>query len=103
MKKARPAVLFSAIVPIDRADACAEAIMTQTSTIGVRSSVVERYVAERSIETRETPYGPMRVKIARIAGRSRATLEYDDLARIAREQNRPIADLARELERTLDL
>ena len=103
MKKARPAILFSAIVPLDRADACAEAIMTQTSTIGVRSSAVERYVAERSVEMRETPYGPMRVKTARIAGRPRATLEYDDLVRIAREQNRPLADLARELERILDL
>ncbi len=103
MKKVRPAVLFSAIVPVDRADACAEVILMQTSTIGVRSYDVERYVAERTIEERETPYGPVRVKIATIAGRPRATLEYDDLLRIAREHNRPLADLARELERILDL
>lgn len=103
MKKVRPAVLFSAIVPVDRADACAEVILMQTSTIGVRSYDVERYVAERTIEERETPYGPVRVKIATIAGRPRATLEYDDLLRIARERNRPLADLARELERILDL
>ena len=103
MKKARPAVLFSAIVPAERADACAEAIMLQTSTIGLRSYAVERYIAERSIAERETPYGSVRVKTARFAGRTRATLEYDDLLRIAREQNRPLADLARELERILDL
>ena len=103
MKKARPAVLFSAIVPIDRADACAEAILSQTSTIGVRSYEVERYIAERTIHEHQTPYGPVRVKTATIAGRARATLEYDDLLRIAREQNRPLADLARELERILDL
>jgi len=103
MKKARPAVLFSAIVPIDRADACAEAILSQTSTIGVRSYEVERYIAERTIHEHQTPYGPVRVKSATIAGRARATLEYDDLLRIAREQNRPLADLARELERILDL
>ena len=103
MKKARPAVLFSAIVPIDRADACAEAILSQTSTIGVRSYEVERYIAERTIHEHQTPYGPVRVKSATIAGRARATLEYDDLLRIAREQNRPLTDLARELERILDL
>jgi len=103
MKKARPAVLFSAIVPVDRAATCAEAILMETSTIGVRSYDVERYVAERAIEERQTPYGPVRVKIAIIAGRTRATLEYDDLLRIARERNRPLADLARELERILDL
>ncbi len=103
MKKARPAVLFSAIVPIERAQACADAILMQTSTIGVRSYDVERYVAERTIEEHETPYGPVRVKTATIAGRPRATIEYDDLLRIARERNRPLADLARELERILDL
>jgi uncharacterized protein (TIGR00299 family) protein len=103
MKKARPAVLFSAIVPVDRAAACADAILMQTSTIGVRSYDVERYVAERAIEERETPYGPVRVKTATIAGHARSTLEYDDLLRIARERNRPLADLARELERILDL
>jgi uncharacterized protein (DUF111 family) len=45
-----------------------------------------------------TPLGPVRTKTATVDGQPRRTLEYDDVARIAREQRRPIAEIAARLE-----
>ncbi len=100
-KKSRPGLVFSAIAPPDRAEACARAMLAQTSSLGVRFRRQERYVLEREIATVRTPLGDVRYKTATIEGRPRRSLEYDDVARIARETGRPPAEVARELERYL--
>jgi uncharacterized protein (DUF111 family) len=64
-----------------------------TGTLGVRSRDLDRFVAEREELVAETPYGPVRFK--RGAGRARP--EADDVARVAREQNRAFADVEAEL------
>lgn len=100
-KKSRPGVVFSAIVPPDRAEACARAMLAQTSSLGVRFRRQERYVLEREIAAVRTPLGEVHYKTATVEGRPRRSLEYDDVARIARETGRAPADVARELERYL--
>jgi uncharacterized protein (TIGR00299 family) protein len=100
-KKSRPGLVFSAIAPPDRAEACARAMLAQTSSLGVRFRRQERYVLERATATAQTPLGEVRYKTATVEGRERRSLEYDDVARIARATGRPPADVARELERYL--
>jgi uncharacterized protein (TIGR00299 family) protein len=100
-KKSRPGLVFSAIVPPDLAEACARAMLAQTSSLGVRFRRQERYVLEREITAVRTPLGEVHYKTAMIEGRPRRSLEYDDVARIARETGRAPADVARELERYL--
>jgi uncharacterized protein (DUF111 family) len=39
----------------------------------------------------------VRVKTALVDGLARRTLEYDDVARIARERDRPVAEIAERL------
>ena len=46
----------------------------------------------------ETPYGPVRVKLAAIDGRVRAQPEYDDCLRLARERALPLAEVLRVVE-----
>ena len=98
MKKSRPAILFGALAPPEREAAVAHAMLTETTTLGVRVRRERRYALERSVATRETPLGPVRVKTAQIDGTPRHTLEYDDVARIARERNAPFAEIAARLE-----
>ena len=102
-KKSRPGLVFSAIAPLDRAEACARAMLAHTSSLGVRYRRQERYVLEREIATVKTPLGDVRYKTATVEGRPRRSLEYDDVARIARETGRPPADVARELERYIPI
>lgn len=87
MKKSRSGLLLRVICrPQDR-KTIVQTIFRHTSTIGIRESVNRRYVLEREIQTVDTAYGPVRKKISQGFGVTRTKYEYEDLARIAREQN----------------
>jgi hypothetical protein len=95
MKKGRPAIALSALaLPADE-DAVAEAMLAQTTTLGVRVRRERRHLLERSESTVETPYGPVRVKRAGLNGSARVQPEYDDLLRIARERGLSLAEVTR--------
>ena len=86
MKKSRPGVLLQAICRIQDRQAVTEALFRHTTTLGIRESVSRRYVLERSVQALDTPWGPVRRKESSGYGVSRVKYEYEDLARIAREQ-----------------
>jgi pyridinium-3,5-bisthiocarboxylic acid mononucleotide nickel chelatase len=65
MKKSRPGILLTAIVPLDRSLQCEQIIFTETSTLGIRRDRQIRSILPRSIESVMTKYGSVRVKIAR--------------------------------------
>jgi pyridinium-3,5-bisthiocarboxylic acid mononucleotide nickel chelatase len=65
MKKSRPGILLTAIVPLDRSIECEQIIFTETSTLGIRRDRQTRSILPRSIESIMTKYGSVRVKIAR--------------------------------------
>jgi uncharacterized protein (TIGR00299 family) protein len=98
MKKSRPAVLFGAIAPLEREAAVAHAMLAETTTLGVRVRHERRYTLERTTHTAATPFGEVRVKTATFDGQPRRTLEYDDLVRIARERQRPLAEIVAAVE-----
>ena len=70
-----------------------EAIFKHTTTLGVRQNISQRYALDRTIETVQTNFGPVRIKKAEGFGVERQKYEYEDLARIARETGLPL-DLA---------
>ena len=94
MKKSRPGVLLSVICLPEDADRLAAVLMKHTSTLGIRRQDMRRYVLDRTFETAETPYGPVRVKTARGMGVTRSKAEYDDLAALA-EQHQVSIDTIR--------
>ena len=101
MKKSRPAILFGAIAPPAREAAVAHAMLAETTTLGVRVRRERRYTLPRETTAVATPFGEVRVKTATIDGQRRRTLEYDDVARIARERQRPFAEIAARIEESL--
>jgi uncharacterized protein (TIGR00299 family) protein len=66
MKKNRPGVLLSALVPESGAQVAAGIILRETSTLGVRTRPVERYEAERETLAVKTTFGPIPVKLKRL-------------------------------------
>ncbi len=99
MKKNRPGVLLSALARPEQAGVLAQVILRETPTLGLRMSLVERVVAERRAREVETPWGKVRVKEKWLAGeRVAVSPEYEDCARIAREQGIPLQQI---LEATL--
>jgi len=91
MKKGRPGVLLGALSTEARREAVTAALFAETTTLGVRRHPVEREALERREETVETPYGPVRVKVALRDGRELgAQPEYDDCLARAREEGVPV-------------
>lgn len=95
MKKSRPGTLLTVICREEDRDRIVRLVFAHTSTIGVRESFERRYALDRSITTLSTSYGDVRAKASSGYGVHREKLEYEDLARIARETNASIADVRR--------
>jgi uncharacterized protein (TIGR00299 family) protein len=91
MKKNRPATQVWVLCRPPDAERMLGILFAETSTLGVRKSLVERYALQRQIVPVQTEYGQVRVKLARWEnGRSRAAPEYEDCRRIAAEQGIPL-------------
>ena len=87
MKKSRPGVLLSVICCPQDADRLAAVTMKHTSTLGIRRQDMSRYVLNRRVETIETSYGTVRVKIASGMGAEKMKAEYDDLKDLAEKHS----------------
>ena len=87
MKKSRPGVLLSVICLPEDADHLAAEMMKHTSTLGIRRQDMSRYVLARRMETVETSYGSVRVKVASGMGVEKTKAEYDDLKDLAEKHS----------------
>lgn len=87
MKKNRPGVKLSVICSPEKKPKMIELLFKHTSTIGVREMVTFRNVLKRNNVLLDTPYGTVQRKEAAGYGTKRVKLEYEDLARIAREKD----------------
>ena len=86
MKKSRPGFLLCVLCPIDRKEEVACRLFRHTTTLGIRETLVRRRTLARRTKTKKTPFGPMRIKHSAGFGVTREKYEYEDLARVAREQ-----------------
>ena len=100
MKKSRSGILIRVMCSEHDREKMLALLFKHTSTIGVRETVTQRYVLERRIETVQTPYGEVRRKVSSGYGVSRIKYEYDDLARIAKEQNISLTEVKQHIEKT---
>ena len=93
MKKSRPGVLITVLCREDRKDTMIRLLLKHTTTLGVREFPCQRYTLNRTVETVDTPYGPIRKKVSSGYGVRREKYEYEDLSKIAREQGLSIVEL----------
>lgn len=94
MKKGRPGLVVGALADGERRDAVALALLSETTTLGVRAVPVERLELERAHVPVETEYGPVRVKVGTLAGAEiGAHPEYEDCLAIAKERRVPVKEV----------
>ncbi len=98
MKKSRPGVMLTCMCRADKRDEMLRCIFKHTTTLGVREYVCNRYNLTRSIDTVQTEYGAVRIKKAEGYGVKRSKPEYDDLAKLARENDTTIAEIRKATE-----
>lgn len=99
MKKSRPGVVIHVMCREDKKDEMAALIFRHTTTIGVRENISKRYTLKRFTETVQTPFGEMRKKISTGYGVTREKYEYEDLARVAKEQGMSIGEVLAAIEK----
>lgn len=95
MKKGRPGVMLSALLPPGREPAVREVFFRETTTLGVRRLEMQRDVLPRRTIEVDTRWGRLRAKVA---GR-RVHPEYEDCARAARERAVPLDEVYEEVRR----
>ena len=94
MKKNRPGVLLTVIAPPDARERLTATIFRETTTIGVRYREMARECLDRDEVLVQTPFGGVRVKVARRNGEIlNASPEFEDCARIARERSIPVKEV----------
>ncbi len=96
MKKNRPGVMLSVIGTQANLAELEAIIFRETQTFGIRRHLAQRHKLQREAITVETPWGPVRCKRGWRDGQEPiVTPEYDDCARIARENGIALTEVFR--------
>jgi uncharacterized protein (TIGR00299 family) protein len=94
MKKNRPGTVIDVLCKSPDAASLRDLLLHHTTTLGVRQQAVTRYAVDRQIETVQTEYGPVRVKVAFLPdGSRRSAPEHDDCAALAAQHGVPIREI----------
>ncbi|HEY3103050.1 MAG TPA: nickel pincer cofactor biosynthesis protein LarC [Pyrinomonadaceae bacterium] len=94
MKKSRPGTLIELLCHPQDAARLRDVILRDSTTLGVRETSVTRHSLPRHIQTVETPYGAVRLKIATLPdGSTKAAPEHDDCVARAAERRVSVGDV----------
>ena len=101
MKKDPPGVILSALVPLEMESLAVDLILRETSTLGVRRRVIDRYVAEREIRSISTDLGEANVKLKFLNGVVvDVSPEYEDCRSLSLRTCIPLQDIMRKVRDT---
>ena len=94
MKKNRPGMEIRLLAKPEQAEALADLVFAETTTLGLRISTAERRVLERESVSVTTPYGDIHVKVGRRNGQVlNAAPEYEDCRKAAMEHSVPLKEV----------
>jgi len=95
MKKNRPGILLSCMCHMEKREQIIHLIFKHTTTLGIRVYPCDRYTLGRYEKSIQTEYGEVRIKEAAGWGIKREKAEYEDVARIAQENDLSFTDVTR--------
>jgi hypothetical protein len=104
MKKGRPATMLSVLCEPGQVDALMAILFAQSTTIGVRTFPVEKYMLPRTLRSVTTSLGEVRVKqVTPPGGVPRWKVEHDDIVRLAEKSNLGYLGAAKRIEREVSV
>lgn len=101
MKHSRPGVLLTVLCQKNK-NKILDILFNETTTLGIRVEDTKRLKLRRKIIKVKTPYGNIRVKTAEIGNKTRFSLEYQDLKKIAQKNNLSLRELRNELTKFVE-
>jgi uncharacterized protein (TIGR00299 family) protein len=84
MKKGRPGFVMSVLAERPDVPALVKAVLSGTTTSGVRLAEVDRFKLDRSVAEVETGFGKVKVKVFTLDSMKRCAPEYEDCLRVSR-------------------
>lgn len=104
MKKGRIGVRLSITAPIESLQGLIDAVLSETTTFGVRMQKFQRRVLRREENIIDTSYGPVRIKAGydREGHLIKTHIEFDDVKRIADENGLAYRSAQEIIRRELD-
>jgi uncharacterized protein (TIGR00299 family) protein len=93
MKKGRPGILLTVIVPNEKIDSIIEYIYANTTTIGLRMYAVQRKILHRESCEKDTTLGKIKCKSVVFNGVTKTFPEYEDCQIIAEKHNISIIEV----------
>ncbi|HWI54501.1 MAG TPA: nickel pincer cofactor biosynthesis protein LarC [Desulfobacteria bacterium] len=101
MKKGRPGQVLTCLASVDKVRVLVDIILSETSTLGVRTYVTNRFKLSRETVKVDTAYGPVKVKLGRRMASGdllNAAPEWEDCKQAALQNHVPakmIYDIAK--------
>ena len=93
-KKNRPGVLLSVLCQPRTEQTLSAIIFSETTTLGIRRVRLERLCLDRETVQVDTPYGRVRIKVARLGqGIVNLAPEYEDCRRLALNTGQPLKEV----------
>lgn len=99
MKKSRPGTLLCVMCRKEDKETMIRLLFKHTTTLGIRENISRRYTLSRTIETEQTDFGDVRKKVSAGYGVTRKKYEYEDITRIAKEQEMSLADVIEHIKK----
>lgn len=97
MKKSRPAVKLCCMCRPEDKEEMVRLLFKHTTTIGIREYRCGRSTLARRFEQRKTAWGEVSVKVCEGYGVEKVKAEFEDLAKIAKEENLSIKDVKKDI------
>jgi uncharacterized protein (TIGR00299 family) protein len=96
MKKSRPGILLTVLCQ-EHLDRIVDVLFGHTTSIGFRIANTKRLKFSRKIVRFSSPYGNVAVKIIEHDGKTKFSLEYRDLKRIAQKKSLSISEVRKKI------
>jgi uncharacterized protein (TIGR00299 family) protein len=94
MKRGRPGVALSVLVPPGQVDAASTVLFSDTTALGLRVQDIQRRTLPRRFVSVSVAGGTVRIKLAQVGhDRTKAAPEYLDCKCIAERTGRPVKDI----------
>lgn len=94
MKKSRPGWQLNVICDEEHIEVLEKVIFEETTTIGIRRIKCERHILDRKIESFDTQYGSVEVKVCTLPdGKLRKYPEYESVNDICERTGRPFVEI----------
>lgn len=93
MKKNRPAYMLNVICRKEDVEKLEYIIFAETTTIGIRKTVMERTVLKRTIKEIDSSVGKAKIKVCRLGDMVKCYPEYESIAAICKEKKMSYTDV----------